>query len=290
MDKIDLNYLKYFYYVVKFNGFTRAGEKLLIQQPVISRAVKLLESQIGEKLIERQRKQVVLTPFGKNIYDLAADIFRNVETINLLASKKEEFISNFTFSTSDSLSIEIMGPIINDFSSAFPNIKLTHLSGPSKMYLDQISNGEIDFGIFFNIENLPKNLEKTKLTSCKFIYACALKHQSNSKVLNSFIATKTENGKLPLFDKYKSINPKAKICATSNSTTSRKSMVETGVGVSLLPIYLLKSNNGKNIFTAINKEIIRLPVYLIERKSSYRFKFKTTLIQLIKDRIEKSEM
>ena len=60
MDKIDLNYLRYFYYVVKYNGFTRAGEKLLIQQPVISRAVKLLESQIGEKLIERQRKQVVL--------------------------------------------------------------------------------------------------------------------------------------------------------------------------------------------------------------------------------------
>ena len=116
MNKFDLNYLKYFYYVVKLNGFTRAAENLHVQQPVISRAVKLLEEQLGFKLIERQKKQILLTTEGKEILKLAQNIFTYADQISNYASEQVTNISgDLCFATSDSLSPVIMGTIINNF-------------------------------------------------------------------------------------------------------------------------------------------------------------------------------
>lgn len=72
---VDLNYLKYFYFVVKENGFTKAAEKLGVQQPVVSRAVKILEQEFKCHLLERQRKQVLLTSEGNEVYRYCQIIF-----------------------------------------------------------------------------------------------------------------------------------------------------------------------------------------------------------------------
>ena len=50
---MNLLHLHYFYHVAKEGGFTKASTSLRIQQPAISRMVKLLESDIGFSLFER---------------------------------------------------------------------------------------------------------------------------------------------------------------------------------------------------------------------------------------------
>lgn len=57
--------MKYFIEIVRQGGMTRAAETLYIAQPTISKAIKELESEIGEPLFDRTRRQLLLTDVGK---------------------------------------------------------------------------------------------------------------------------------------------------------------------------------------------------------------------------------
>lgn len=280
LNKVDLNYMKYFYFVVKSNGFTKAAEKLHVQQPVVSRAIRLLECQIGGKLLERQRKQIILTALGHRVYGITQKIFEQVEILNQLDLEEEKSIGEFRFATSDSFSPEIMGPIITKFREEYPKLKLIHLSGPANLYLAKIESGEIDLGVFFNVPDLTKNLVKTKLTTVEFVYSILKKNSGKDSFLDSFIATLLEKNRLPLFDKYKASRKNATIVAVSNSTIARKGMVISGVGVSLLPKFLIKTELERGVLKDIGHENIQLPVYLVERVSSYRNKIKRDFLKV----------
>ena len=52
----DLELLRKFCVVAKYCSFTKASEELYISQPALSKSIKLLESQMGIQLFERNTK------------------------------------------------------------------------------------------------------------------------------------------------------------------------------------------------------------------------------------------
>lgn len=62
---INLELYKIFYYVAKNKSITRAANELLISQPAISKSIKTLEAQMGEKLFIRKSNGVELSEKGK---------------------------------------------------------------------------------------------------------------------------------------------------------------------------------------------------------------------------------
>ena len=61
---MELYSLKVFLTVANEKSFSRAGEKLLRTQPAISLAIQRLEAELGEKLIDRSGKDLILTDAG----------------------------------------------------------------------------------------------------------------------------------------------------------------------------------------------------------------------------------
>lgn len=288
MYNLDLNYLKYFYYVVTLNGFTKAAESLHVQQPVISRAVKLLEEQLGFKLIERQKKQVLLTPEGKEVFRMAQRLFDSADQISVFAKERQSSPSgNLCFATSDSLSPEIMGPILKQFLQRHPHIVPIHHAGPASLLLDKIRAGSVEFGIFFNVPELPTDLTKSKLTQVPFDFVISKEFAKERKTAESFIASKeqddNESSRLPLFQKYKSHHKNVSITAISSSSMARKAMAISGVGVTILPRFLVQEDIKKGLLKSLHEGDYSLPLYLVERKSSYKSKLKNELIGLMKD-------
>lgn len=292
MNNIDLNYLRYFHFVVTCNGFTKASEVLHVQQPVISRAVKLLEQQLGFKLLERQKKQVLLTADGQNVFNLSQKIFAHADQISAYAKDRDESgRGDLRFATSDSLSPDAMGPILKKFKLAFPHVRPVHHSGPAAILMEKIQSGVIDFGVFFNVPELPRDLEKSKLATVPFDFVILKEFARKKDIAESFIAAKEQDDddstRLPLFQKYKSYYKDTKIVAISSSSMARKDMVLSGLGATILPRFLVRTEIKSGVFKSLHEGDYSLPLYLVERKSSYRSKIKHTLLNLIKETVEK---
>jgi DNA-binding transcriptional LysR family regulator len=61
---MDIRELRYFVEVVRHNGFGRATEALHVTQPAISRGIKQLEEELGQRLLIREPKAIRLTNEG----------------------------------------------------------------------------------------------------------------------------------------------------------------------------------------------------------------------------------
>ena len=69
--KMELHSLQVFLTVANEKSFSRAAEKLYRTQPAVSLAVQRLEQEIGEKLIDRSGKDLILTDAGQNVLEYA---------------------------------------------------------------------------------------------------------------------------------------------------------------------------------------------------------------------------
>src|SRR5689334_7962453 len=75
MEWLNYHHLLYFWTVVRAGSINKASSELRISPPAISTQLKLLEEQLGEKLLERSGRRLVLTEMGRTVYSYAEDIF-----------------------------------------------------------------------------------------------------------------------------------------------------------------------------------------------------------------------
>jgi LysR family transcriptional regulator, transcriptional activator of nhaA len=75
MRNLNYKYLEYFWAVAKEGSVTRAAESLFVTQPAISTQIRKLERQLGEKLLRKSGRNLVLTEMGQLVFRYADEIF-----------------------------------------------------------------------------------------------------------------------------------------------------------------------------------------------------------------------
>jgi LysR family transcriptional activator of nhaA len=75
VDTLNHHHLYHFWMVVREGGVTRASEQLNVSQPTVSGQLRELQEALGEKLLVRSGRSVVLTDVGRTVYRYADEIF-----------------------------------------------------------------------------------------------------------------------------------------------------------------------------------------------------------------------
>jgi LysR family transcriptional activator of nhaA len=75
MEWLNYHHLLYFWTVVRAGGIRQASQELRVSPPAISAQLKLLEEQLGEKLLARSGRRLILTDMGRTVFSYAEDIF-----------------------------------------------------------------------------------------------------------------------------------------------------------------------------------------------------------------------
>ncbi len=140
-----LKQLKYFISIVEKGNFTEAAEENYISQSAISQQIQSLESELGYKLLIREKRTFTLTPAGKYIYHQSKNIIQNVEDMQ----EKARFIAN-----SKNYSIRIgylknytgkeLQKAIVEFNKRFPEVEIELVSGTHDELGNKVFNNEID--------------------------------------------------------------------------------------------------------------------------------------------------
>lgn len=75
MDWLNYHHLLYFWTVAKEHSVSKAAAVLHVAQPTVSAQLRSLERALGQKLFERQGRQIRLSPEGEKVFRYADEIF-----------------------------------------------------------------------------------------------------------------------------------------------------------------------------------------------------------------------
>jgi DNA-binding transcriptional LysR family regulator len=145
---VDIRRLEIFCAVVDHGSFTRAAEAVLISQPSVSENVRILEQQLGEKLIDRLGRQAHPTHAGKILYKYARKMIQ-------IQNDARQAISNFQGNLAGNLSIGastvpgayLLPELLQSFKQDYPRADLHLLiSGSARVAADVLS-GLLELGL-----------------------------------------------------------------------------------------------------------------------------------------------
>ena len=244
---MNLLHLQYFYTVAREGGFTKASQALRVQQPSISRMVKQLEDNLNIQLFERRGRNVVLTPQGEEIYQRCEKIFGEVSALrSSLNFITAECRGSLNFGAAEPIASHFVPNILAQFLKKHPKVYPLLYSGPASALFDKIANSDLEFGLFFHTPKVPANLELTPLCDVPFKLVIQKEKLRDRQVIQSFIGSREIDDRttkrFPTIERMRRDYPDTRIRISSNNLTAHKQMVLQGLGVSILPEFLVQKD------------------------------------------------
>ncbi len=144
---MELYPLQVFLMVAAEKSFSRAAERLLRTQPAVSLAVQRLEAELGEKLIDRSAKELLLTDAGRTVLDYA----RRFESLrqeleNSLAELRDNSAGRLVIGANESTTLYLLSHIGN-YRRLYPKVKVqVRRSFSSKIPMELI-DGNLELGL-----------------------------------------------------------------------------------------------------------------------------------------------
>jgi len=145
--QMELHPLRVFLTVAAEKSFSRAAERLLRTQPAISLSIQRLESEMGEKLIDRSAKDLLLTDAGKIVLEYARR-FENLqgELENALAEMRDKSAGKLTIGANESSTLYLLDHI-ERYRRRYPRIKVQVRRSLSSKIPGELIDGDLELGI-----------------------------------------------------------------------------------------------------------------------------------------------
>lgn len=145
---MDIRQLKYFVTIVDEGNITKAAEKLHIAQPPLSQQLKLLEEELGIKLIERNTRKIQITEAGYMLWHRAKQIIELTETTEKeLRDFKEGLQGTLSIGAIASAGDTLLPNRINSFHRAYPDVNFHIRECSTNEILELLISGVIEIGI-----------------------------------------------------------------------------------------------------------------------------------------------
>jgi len=146
---MEMHQVRYFLAVVEELNFTRAAERCNVSQPSLTRAIKLLEEELGGPLFHRERANTHLSELGRMVHPHLAQIFEQAQT-----AKREA--KDFAKLVKTELKLGVMCTIapgqlvelLSSVHSKYPGIELKIVDADAHSLEERLINGELEVAIY----------------------------------------------------------------------------------------------------------------------------------------------
>lgn len=245
---MDMNIQKYMAFVktVELGSFTRAAETLAYSQSGISRMIKDLESEWKVSLLERNKTGVRLTsdgqkllPYAKSVCEEYNKLQMQVDSINGLEAG---LIRIGTFS---SVATHWLPNIIKEFQKDYPNIEYELLLGDYTEIEEWIAEGRVDCG-FLRLPTLPE-FESVFLERDELKAVIPENHRLSKndifplkELCEEPFMLLEKGAKAEISEVFEKNGLSPNVHFTTWDDYAVMSMVESGLGVSILPQLILQ--------------------------------------------------
>ncbi|MFB4183947.1 MULTISPECIES: LysR family transcriptional regulator [Bacillus amyloliquefaciens group] len=146
---MTITQLRVFVQIAETGSFTKAGQALNMTQPAVSHAISALESELGIKLIIRERRNGVrLTDTGGKILVHIREVLKGIEKAEQLAAAERGLEQGtIHIGTFPAASAYFIPKLISVFKKRYPKLELVLHEGTADEVKEWLQSRMIDAGI-----------------------------------------------------------------------------------------------------------------------------------------------
>ena len=142
-----LRRLRYFHVLARELNFRRSADLLGLTQPALSRAIALLERDVGACLLLRSTREVTLTPAGASFALGCARVLAALDGAVAQARKAADGrAGSIVIGYTDNAISGRLPDIVQTFRSANPDIRIRLRQAYTQQQYDLLDDGQIDVG------------------------------------------------------------------------------------------------------------------------------------------------
>jgi DNA-binding transcriptional LysR family regulator len=161
---MEMHQVRYFLAVARTLNFTRAAEECHVAQPSLTRAVKLLEAELGGDLFRRERPHAMLTPLGERMYPLLKQCYESAQSARALATMiNDGEIGSLNIAVSSSIELGLILNEVNELRKSVAEIDLKILRGTGPQVVEYLKSGDAELAIGADIGAAWDRLDSWKL-------------------------------------------------------------------------------------------------------------------------------
>jgi len=157
--------LKYFIEVARCGSVRKASEKLFVAASAVNRQILNLEEELGVELFDRLPNGLHLNPAGERLLQHAQATLHDFEVVRTeLDALKGDRTGHVKVVSMDSLFIDVLPEVVEDFSRAYPAATYTITSAQPMDVAAMVQSGQADIGCSF-LSRLPAGVAAVSLAA-----------------------------------------------------------------------------------------------------------------------------
>ena len=177
---MDLHKLQLLATVVDAGSYKKAGERLRLSHSAIHRQIKLLEQELGDRVLVRVARHVKLTKTGELLLGLASRVERDIAHTRIQIDELNHMgAGQLRIGTGTNMLIFFLAPILEQFRQRFPGVEVTVMTGTAEHVVRQMLADKLDVGVVYSPEDLTSEeaaLEHERLYQDEFVLAIGKGH------------------------------------------------------------------------------------------------------------------
>ena len=154
---MELRTLRYFLEIAREENMTKAAERLHVSQSALSRQVKSLEEELGQRLFVRHSFRISLTPEGQLLRQRAEDILQMADkTIEEFRTLDDDLRGDIYIGCAESEAMNRLSTVLVTLHELHPGIHYHLKSGNTADIAGDLDKGLLDFAVIANPVDLTK--------------------------------------------------------------------------------------------------------------------------------------
>jgi DNA-binding transcriptional LysR family regulator len=157
---MDFDQLRTFLEVAKQGSFSRAGQKVFRSQSAVSAQIRQVESEYGERLLDRSGKTVRMTPAGEVFREYAQRMLSlRDESLRAVADHGNDPRGVLALGANEATCLYVLPNVFAEYLRLYPSVQVSIYRNFSHKILERLDSGAIDVGIV----TLPVKMPMLKL-------------------------------------------------------------------------------------------------------------------------------
>jgi DNA-binding transcriptional LysR family regulator len=161
---MEMHQVRYFLAVARTLNFTKAADECHVAQPSLTRAIKLLEGELGGDLFRRERPHAMLTSLGERMYPLLRQCYESAQSARSLAAMiNDGEVGSLKIAVSSSIELGLILNQVNELRRSFTEIELKILRGTGPQLVEYLKADEAELAVAASIGEVWERLDTWKL-------------------------------------------------------------------------------------------------------------------------------